>query len=111
MTIKILTDSTCDLPETIVRENEITVVPIYIIMGLQEYRDGVDLTRQEFYQRLPEQKLQVTTATPSPEMFRQTYQKLVAEGATEILSIHISSKLSSLVDAARQAPERPKKPL
>jgi DegV family protein with EDD domain len=70
---------------------------------LQEYRDGVDLTRQEFYTRLPDFSPAPTTAAPSPEVFRLTYERLAAEGATEILSIHISAKLSSVFGIASQA--------
>jgi DegV family protein with EDD domain len=103
MTIRIVADSTCDLPADLIRKNHITVIPMYINVGLQEYRDGVDLTRQEFYTRLPDFKPAPTTAAPSPEVFRLTYEQLAAEGATEILSIHISTKLSSVFGIASQA--------
>jgi DegV family protein with EDD domain len=103
MSIRIVTDSTCDLPPELIRKHAITVIPMYINVGLQEYRDGVDLTRQEFYTRLPGFKPAPTTAAPSPEIFRLTYERLAAEGATEILSIHISTKLSSVFGIASQA--------
>ena len=101
MSIRIVTDSTCDLPEATVAEYDITVVPLYINIGDQGYLDGVELSRQEFYERLPDYDPPPTTATPGPEQFRQVYDTLAAEGATEILSIHISESLSATVGMAR----------
>jgi DegV family protein with EDD domain len=101
MSIRIVTDSTCDLPEAAVAEYGITVVPLYINIGDQGYLDGVELSRQEFYERLPDYDPPPTTATPGPEQFRQVYETLAAEGATEILSIHISESLSATVGMAR----------
>jgi len=103
MSIRIVTDSTCDLPAELVRANNITVIPMYINVGSEAFRDGVDITRQQFYQQLPHFKHHPTTAAPSPGLFRQTYEQLAAEGATEILSIHIAIKLSAVVDMAAQA--------
>jgi len=101
MSIRIVTDSTCDLPEDTVAEHRITVVPLYINVGGQGYLDGVELTREEFYERLPDYDPPPTTATPGPEQFRQAYEALAAEGASEILSIHISETLSATVNSAR----------
>ena len=101
MAIQIVTDSTCDLPEAIIAEYGITVVPLYINFGDQSYLDGVELSRQEFYERLPECEPPPTTAAPGSELFRQTYERLAGEGATEVLSIHISISLSAVVDVAR----------
>jgi len=101
MPIKIVTDSTCDLPETVTAEYGITVVPLYINVGNQSYLDGVELSRQEFYQRLPDYDPFPTTSMPGAEQFRQVYERLGAEGATEILSIHISISLSGVVNVAR----------
>lgn len=103
MTIRIVTDSTCDLPAGLIEEHKISVMPQFIIVGEKEYRDGIDLTRQEFYERLHQFHQSPTTASPGPDVFRQIYEHLAAEGATEILSIHISEKLSGTVDIARQA--------
>jgi DegV family protein with EDD domain len=102
MTIKIVTDSTCDLPEEVVTEHGIAVVPLYINFGDQSYLDGVELSRQEFYERLPDYE-SPTTAAPGPEVFRRTYERLADEGATGVLSIHISISLSAVVDVARLA--------
>lgn len=103
MTIKIVTDSTCDLPEAMVAEYGLTIVPLYINFGDQSYLDGVELSRQEFYERLPGCETPPTTAAPGPEVLRQTYERLADEGATEVLSIHISISLSATVDVARLA--------
>lgn len=106
MTIRVVTDSTCDLPEATRAAHDITVIPLFINIGPQSYRDGVDLSRQEFYRQLPHYPHHPTTAAPSLGMFRETYERLADEGATEVLSIHISSSLSSTVDAARLAAQQ-----
>jgi DegV family protein with EDD domain len=103
MGIRIVTDSTCDLPAEIVAQYGITVVPLYINAGSESYLDGVELSREEFYERLPSWNPLPTTATPGPQRFIQAYEKLAAEDATEILSIHISESLSATVNAARLA--------
>jgi DegV family protein with EDD domain len=103
LSIRIVTDSTCDLPEAIVAEYGITVAPLYVNVGSQSYLDGVDLSREEFYERLPDYDPPPTTAAPGPERFRRIYEGLATNGATEILSIHISISLSAVVDSARSA--------
>ena len=103
MSIKIVTDSTCDLPAPVVAEHGITVIPLYINFGDQGYLDGVEISRQEFYERMPAYDPPPTTATPGAEMFRQVYERLATEGATQILSLHISKSLSATVDVARVA--------
>jgi DegV family protein with EDD domain len=103
MSIRIVTDSTCDLPAELIQRYNITVIPLYINTGEQAYRDGIEMTRAEFYKRLPEFKTTPTTAAPGPNVFRQIYERLAAEGATEILSIHVSVKLSATVTIAEQA--------
>lgn len=103
MTIKIVTDSTCDLPEPIIQELGITVVPLYINVGDQGYLDGVELSREEFYTRLPDYPSHPTTGTPGIEAFRQAYQAVSSDGADQILSIHISESLSATVEVAKTA--------
>ena len=82
MTIRIVTDSTCDLPREQIEKHHIIVIPIYINVGEQSFRDGFKLSRQEFYERLPEFKPAPTTAASGPEIFRQMYEQLAAGGAT-----------------------------
>jgi DegV family protein with EDD domain len=103
MAIRIVTDSSCDLPQAIIEMHRITVVPLYIHIGNQDYLDGIDITRQEFYDRLPALNPTPKTAAPGLETFRQVYEGLAADGASEILSIHISIKLSATVEIARAA--------
>ena len=103
MTIRIVTDSTCDLPAEIAARHGITSVPLYINFGLESYLDGVELSREAFYARLPDCDPPPTTAAPGPQRFLDAYERLAGEGATEILSIHISRSLSAVVDAAHLA--------
>jgi DegV family protein with EDD domain len=103
MSVRIVTDSTCDLPGAVIAKYGIYVVPLYINVGSQGYLDGVDLTREEFYKRLPTFAQQPTTAVPSPQKFRAVYDALADEGATEVLSIHISTTLSAVVNVAQVA--------
>jgi DegV family protein with EDD domain len=76
---------------------------MFVNVGKLSYLDGIDLTREEFYQRLPTFPEHPTTAVPSTERFRQAYAALAAEGASEVLSIHISTTLSAVLDVARLA--------
>lgn len=103
MTVRIVTDSSCDLPTGVIARYGICVVPLYINVGSQSYLDGIDLTRDEFYKRLPTFSQQPTTAVPSPQKFRAMYNALADEGATAVLSIHISSSLSAIVNVAQVA--------
>jgi DegV family protein with EDD domain len=103
MSIRIVTDSTCDLPDYVVSDLDITVVPLYINFGTQGYLDGIEISRSEFYRRLPSAHPLPSTAAPGVEAFRQVYEALAKDGATEILSIHISKSLSATVDVAAVA--------
>lgn len=103
MAVRIVTDSTCDLPAEIITRNGISVIPLYINVGDQGFLDGIDMKRDEFYTRLPSFSTHPTTAVPSPQKFRAVYDSLADEGASEILSIHISVSLSATVDVARTA--------
>ncbi|NLG27959.1 MAG: DegV family protein [Chloroflexi bacterium] len=105
MTIRIVTDSTCDLPPALIAKYGITVVPLFINFGDQSYRDGVDISREEFYGRLRDGSQQPTTSAPGPGVFAGVYEQLAREGATGIISLHISSTLSNVVNVARLAAE------
>jgi len=83
----------------------IEVVPLTVMFGDQSFRDGVDLDGPTFYQKLSNSPVMPTTSTPPPALFEETYRRLVANGATGILSMHISSKLSGTFSAARQGAE------
>lgn len=103
MTIKIVTDSTCDLPQNVIQGLGITVIPLYINIGDKGYLDGVDITREDFYTNLPDYDVHPTTGTPGIDVFTQVYKSLSSEGATEVLSIHISQSLSATVEVAQTA--------
>ena len=106
MDIRIITDSTCDLPAKTIDKHRIAVIPLHINQGENSFRDGVDLSREEFYTQLPGFKPFPTTAAPSPEIFRQKFEELADAGAKAILSIHISESLSATINSARMAAEQ-----
>jgi DegV family protein with EDD domain len=103
MTIGIVTDSTCDLPQNTIEELGITVIPLFINIGDKGYLDGVDISRTEFYTNLPKYSTHPTTGTPGTDAFVNAFKALVTRGCTEILSIHISKSLSATMDIARTA--------
>jgi DegV family protein with EDD domain len=103
MSIKIVSDSACDLPDGMAEKYGITIVPLYITMCGKSYLDMIDISRDEFYQRLPSCDEVPTTAAPSPEAFRSVYKKLALAGASQIISIHISTNLSRTIDSAHEA--------
>jgi DegV family protein with EDD domain len=105
MTIQIVTDSVSDIPQSTSEAYGITVVPAYVNIGDKSYLDGVDLSRREFYEGLPHYSTAPTTAAPAPGTFTEVYDRLAAEGASQILSIHVSSSLSGILNAARLGSE------
>ncbi len=104
MAVAIVTDSTSDLTPRTAEELGITVVPLNVHFGTEIYKDGVDLTTEEFYRRLPASKILPTTSAPSPGEFAETYERLARQGK-EVLCITISSKLSATYKAALDARE------
>jgi DegV family protein with EDD domain len=100
MTIRIVTDSTSDIPAETAAQYRIVVVPAYVNIGDRSYLDGIELTRQEFYERLPSYSQAPTTAAPPPGAFKEAYEALAAEGVTEILSIHVAAALSGMLNVA-----------
>jgi DegV family protein with EDD domain len=103
VSIHIVTDSTCDLPQATIARYGITVLPLHIHFGQQSMLDGIEITRAEFYERLPAANPMPTTAAPGTEVFERAYEELERAGATHILSIHISATLSAVTDVARTA--------
>ena len=104
MTVKIITDSTSDLSSEMAKELGITVVPLYVYLGNESYRDGVDLATEEFYSKLVHSKTLPTTSVPPIASFTQVYDKL-AEETDQILVITISHKLSATYETASNAVE------
>jgi DegV family protein with EDD domain len=99
----IVTDSTSDLPEADADELGISVVPAVLTVEDQTLVDGVGISREELYQRMPDLAKPVTTAAPSPAAFTEVYERLLSEGAKHIVSIHVSSKLSGMLNVVNQA--------
>jgi DegV family protein with EDD domain len=102
MPVKIVTDSVADIPPEIIKELDITVIPVLLRFGEETYRDGIDITTDQFYERLATSKIMPTTSVPSLDLFARTYARLAQE-TNEILVIMLSSKLSGLYNAARQS--------
>lgn len=102
--VKIITDSTVYLPENYKKEYSIDEIPLHVIWGERNYRDNIDITPEQFYERLSIEKTMPTTSQPSPQEFAELYQKYLDDGM-EILSIHISSDLSGTVESAQKAKE------
>lgn len=101
--IALVTDSTCDIPAEWVQQYEIGVVPLTIVFGSQQYLDGVDLSAEQFYERLPKEPHHPTTSQPAPKTFLEAFQRAAANGAEEILVITISSAMSGTIESARRA--------
>ena len=106
MAVRIVTDSTADLPPELARELGITVVPLTVIFDGVAYRDGLDIQADDFYARLQSSKSLPTTAAPAPADFAAAYDSLLNEKGVEgIVSIHLSGKLSATYNNACQAAE------
>ena len=102
MSIRIVTDSTSDIPNELAARWNITVIPCYIIIGDQSYKDGVDITTDEFYSQLTSGGRLPTTAQPTAADFQTVYEALLSQGH-QIVSVHISGKLSGTLNSAHQA--------
>lgn len=100
--IAIVTDSTADVPVHLVERYGIHIVPLYVLWGDQQLRDGVDISRAEFYNRLQSDPNHPQTSQPTPADFRRVYE---ATGADQIVVITISSALSGTLESARKAAE------
>jgi DegV family protein with EDD domain len=105
MKLGIVTDSTSDLPAYLVGQYEIIVVPTILVLEGKEYADGIGITREEFYNRLPALRTPPTTAAPSIGDFTTPYETLLSKGCDHILSIHAASQLTTIINVARKAAE------
>lgn len=105
MTLGIVTDSTSDLPQYLIEEHGLEVVPSILVLEGEEYADGKGLSREEFYKRLPSLHSPPTTAAPSIGEFSSRYESLLTRGCNHILSIHAAGQLTTILNTARQAAE------
>jgi DegV family protein with EDD domain len=103
MKLGFVTDSTSDIPAYLVEQHEIIVVPTVLVLEGKEYADGIGITREEFYKRLPALRTPPTTAAPSIVDFSTPYETLLSRGCDHVLSIHAASQLTTVVNVARQA--------
>lgn len=97
--IKIVTDSTSDLPTALVNEYNIRVVPLKVIFEDEIYREGIDITTTQFYEKLAAAKQLPKTSQPAPGEFKEVYEELTSDGST-VLSIHLSAELSGTYQSA-----------
>ena len=99
--IRIVTDSTCDLPEELIRRHRITVVPVNIQFGQQSYQEAVTLDREMFYRMVESLNMIPQTSQPSVGQFQMAYDALSREPDTDaIVSVHLTSRLSGTYDSA-----------
>ncbi len=102
MAVVIVTDGTADLPACFIDELGIVEVPLYLVFGDKSFRSRVEISNDEFYQRLFSSPVLPTTSQPTPQDFAEVYSRL-APGADGIISIHISDRLSGTINSALQA--------
>lgn len=102
MTIRVVTDSAGDIPAPLVEELGITIVPLMLIFGDEELRDGIDIDSDSFFERLASVSDMPSTAQPASGAFVDVYQRLIDDGATGIVSVHIAGQLSGTIESARQ---------
>jgi DegV family protein with EDD domain len=102
MAVRVVTDSTSDLPPDVAQSLGVTVVPCYITFGTEDLKDGVDLSADQFYERLVNGPDFPKTSQPSVGDFKQVYEE-VGPGSDGIVSVHVSSKLSGTYNSATQA--------
>jgi DegV family protein with EDD domain len=101
--IAIVTDSIADIPPEVAESLKITVVPAILTLEGNTYLNGKDLSRDEFYRRMPDLRDPPTTAAPSPIAFEQAYQQLFDSGIERILSIHVAGNFSGMLNSVQQA--------
>ncbi len=100
--IALVADSTCDIPEALVKQYGIAVIPTYVIWGEEQFRDRIDLQAPEFYRRLETDPVYPSSSHPTPGDFLALYQRLCDEGATDIVVLTVSSAMSGTCNVARQ---------
>lgn len=103
MTVRIVTDSTSDIPRERAEQLGIEVAPLIVLFGDEEFRDGIDLTGDEFYRKLASTSVSPTTSAPSVGAFQEAYRKVISEGAEAVLEISLANNLSATCGNAVQA--------
>jgi DegV family protein with EDD domain len=103
MGVRVVTDSACDLPDDLIERNGIGVVPLTIRFGNEELIDRKELSTDEFWRRLADSDVLPETSAPSAGAFEGAFRRLVEDGATGIICINLSSKLSATMQSAQVA--------
>ena len=103
--IALLTDSTCDIPQEFLDQYDIQVIPLTIVWGGEQFKDGVDLTAEDFYHRLETDPTIPTTSQPTPQQMVLAFEEAQAKGAEEVLIITISRAMSGTHESAKAAAE------
>jgi DegV family protein with EDD domain len=103
MKLGIVTDSTSDLPNYLIEQYGLEVIPTILILDGKEYADGQGISRDDFYTRLPSLRTPPTTAAPSIGEFSARYDSLLTRGCDHIISIHPAGQLTTIINSARQA--------
>lgn len=99
--VRIVTDSTSDIPEEVKKRLGISVVPLKVLFGEETFLDAVTITSEQFYEKLAQSSVLPTTSQPSPNEFSEVYERLIAEDAdSPIISIHLSAALSGTYQSA-----------
>ncbi|WP_342750465.1 DegV family protein [Alteribacillus bidgolensis] len=109
--VKIVTDSTADIPLDLVKKFNISVIPLKVVIGNETFQDGVNLTPESFYQKLDEMDDLPSTSQPTPYEFETVYRRIAENdhsNDTTILSIHLSSQLSGTIQSATLAADEVK---
>jgi DegV family protein with EDD domain len=99
--VKLVTDSVSDLPPEVVKDLEITVIPLHVHFGYETYKDRVDLSSEDFYHKLEHSSSFPSTSAPSPGLFAEVFDDLAMK-CNQILGVFVSRKLSATYDAAVQ---------
>ncbi|MFW5737185.1 MAG: DegV family protein [Halanaerobium sp.] len=102
MSIGILTDSTCDLDQEILKKFEIEVVPLSVHFGEEEFQDGIEIKADGFFKKLKHNNELPHTSRPAPQLFMEKYQKMLKK-YDQLLSIHVSAALSGTFESAKLA--------
>ncbi len=101
--IGLVTDSPCDLSADVTEKYAIEVIPAILVIDGQEYVDGLDITREQFYALLPAMRRAPSTAAPAPAEFAARYEKLLSAGCEHVISLHTAERLTSIPNFARAA--------
>jgi len=103
MTVRIVTDSSCDLSADEIERHQITVVPLTIRFGDEEFTDGQDLSAEQFYAKMADSAELPSTAAPSPGAFEAAFRGLAGEGAEAVVCLNLSFALSATGESAQAA--------